>query len=210
MTRIVVATRSADKLREIRQMLAEVEGLEVTDLDGAGVEQLAEEEGVEIHDTFHGNALAKARYYSRRSGELTLADDSGLCVDALGGGPGVLSKRFSGRSDLSAVALDQANNALLLEQLAGVPPEGRGAHYACVIALVDPGDGREEIVEGEVHGVVLDAPRGSGGFGYDPLFLIPEYHRTFGELSARVKHALSHRARALSQLRPALWRLVRA
>jgi XTP/dITP diphosphohydrolase len=197
MTRVVVATRSADKLREIRQMLAEVDGLEVVDLEGAGVEERPEEAGVEIHDTFRGNALAKARYYSRRSGELTLADDSGLCVDALDGGPGVLSKRFSGRSDLSGVALDEANNALLLERLADVPPDGREAHYVCAIALVDPRTGREEIVEGECHGVVLDAPRGSGGFGYDPLFFLPVDGATFGELPPARKNRVSHRAGAV-------------
>ena len=201
MRRVVVATRSQDKLREIRQMLAEVQGLEVVDLAAAGVEELPEEEGVEIHDTFRDNALAKARYYARRAGELTLADDSGLCVDALGGGPGVLSKRFSGGGD-------DANNALLLERLAGVPAEGRGAHYVCAIALVDPRTGREETVEAECHGVVLEAPRGDGGFGYDPLFYLPADGASFGELPPARKNQVSHRAGAVRAAAPLLrdWR----
>ena len=197
MTRVVVATRSADKLREIRQMLAEVEGLEVVDLDGAGVAEEPDEAGVEVHDTFRENALAKARYYARRAGALTLADDSGLCVDALGGGPGVYSKRFSGRSDLSGVELDRANNALLLEKLAGVPPDRRGAHYVCAIALVDPVTGREQVVEATCDGVLLDAPRGEGGFGYDPLFYLPADGATFGELPPARKNRVSHRAGAV-------------
>jgi XTP/dITP diphosphohydrolase len=197
MTRVVVATRSPDKLREIRQMLSAVEGLEVLDLDGAGVAELPEEAGVEIHDTFRDNALAKARYYARRAGALALADDSGLCVDALDGGPGVYSKRFSGRSDLGGIELDRANNALLLEKLQGLPPERRGAHYLCAIALVDPAAGREAVVTGRCDGVVLPQPRGEGGFGYDPLFFVPEEGLSFGELPPARKNEISHRARAV-------------
>ena len=197
MTRLVVATRSADKLREIRQLLAGVEGLEVVDLDSAGVAEEREEDGVEIHDTFRDNALAKARYYSRRAGALTLADDSGLCVDALDGGTGVYSKRFSGRTDLKGVELDRANNALLLERLRGVPTERRGAHYVCAIALVDPRRGREALMEGSCHGLILESPRGTGGFGYDPLFYLSTDGATFGELPSARKNEVSHRAEAV-------------
>ena len=197
MTVVVVATRSADKLREIREMLAEAEGLEVLDLDGAGVVELPEEAGVEVFDTFRDNALAKARYYSRRSGRLTLADDSGLCVEALDGGPGVLSKRFSGRTDLSGLALDEANNALLLDRLRDVPPERRGAQYVCAVALVDPDSQREATVQGTCDGLVLPAPQGSGGFGYDPLFFVPDQGATFGEIPPAIKNRISHRAGAV-------------
>jgi XTP/dITP diphosphohydrolase len=197
MIEVVLATRSRDKLREITQMLGEVQEIAVLDLDRAGVAELPEEAEVEAFDTFRENALAKARYYSRRSGCLALADDSGLCVDALDGGPGVLSKRFSGRSDLGGVELDQANNALLLDRLRGVPPERRGAHYVCVVALVDPSTGREAVVQGSCDGMVLEGPRGDGGFGYDPLFYVPSEGATFGELPPAVKNRISHRARAV-------------
>jgi XTP/dITP diphosphohydrolase len=198
MTTVVVATRSPDKLREITQMLGEIPELRVLDLDGAGVEKEPEEDSIEVFDSFAGNAEAKARYYAARSGLLTLADDSGLCVDALGGAPGVWSKRFSGRHDLAGVELDRANNALLLERLAGVPEVERTAHYLCAVALLDPASGWLEAVEGRCDGVILASPRGEGGFGYDPLFFLPEEGATFGELPPERKNRLSHRARAVA------------
>ena len=194
--RLVIATRSTDKLREIRQMLAPIASLDVLDLSAAGVDPEPAEDDVEVYDTFRENALAKARYYAARAGTLVLADDSGICVDALGGAPGVRSKRFSG-VEASGRALDAANNALLLERLRGVPPERRGAHYACAVALYDPISGREAVVEGFCEGVVLEAPRGGAGFGYDPLFFLPEDSATFGELPAERKNLVSHRARAI-------------
>jgi len=127
-----------------------------------------------------------------------LGEDSGLVVPALRGRPGVHSARYAGKQ-----GDDAANNARLLAELAPLPDD-RGAYYVCTAALADPTGAVQTVVDGRCHGVIIKEHRGSGGFGYDPLFLIPEYHRTFGELSAIVKHALSHRARALAKLRPFL------
>src|SRR5262249_41914238 len=132
-----------------------------------------------------------------------LGEDSGLVVPALRGRPGVYSARFAGRQ-----GDDEANNDKLLTELAPLPQDMRGAYYVCTAALADPRGAVQALVEGRCHGVIIDQRRGSGGFGYDPLFLIPEYHQTFGELTARVKHALSHRAKALERLRPHLRRLL--
>jgi XTP/dITP diphosphohydrolase len=196
-TRLIIATRSSDKLREIEQILAHVPGLATLDLNAAGVEPDPQEDAIEIFQTFRENALAKARYYAARSGELVLADDSGLCVDALDGAPGVRSKRFSGRDDLSGSALDLANNQLLLRLLHGIPAEQRTARYTCAIALVDPGSGSERDVHGSCEGLILDRPRGSNGFGYDPLFYSVQAGITFGELAPELKNRISHRARAV-------------
>jgi XTP/dITP diphosphohydrolase len=195
-TRVLAATRSGDKLREIRQILAPHTGLEVIALHEAGIPESPDEDAVEAFDSFEENALAKARYFAARSSLPVLADDSGLCVDALGGAPGVRSKRFSGRSDLRGAELDRANNALLLERLAGIPDAERTGRYVCAVALVLPG-GSERVSIGTCEGVVLAAPRGSGGFGYDPLFLVPEAGSTFGELSPADKDRLSHRGKAV-------------
>lgn len=196
MIRLLVATRSAHKLREIREILPPLPGIELVDLTAAGLAPSPEEDAVEAFDSFAENALAKAGYFAARSGLPVLADDSGLCVDALGGAPGVRSKRFAGRADLSGAALDQANNQLLLDRLRGVPPEQRSAHYQCAVALVDAG-GREVVREGWCHGRILEAPRGSGGFGYDPLFYVPELAATFAEVDATEKNRVSHRAAAV-------------
>ncbi len=193
---VVVATRSGDKLREIRQIFAVHPGLRVLGLDEAGVPESPEEEGIEAFSTFEENALAKARYFAARTSHLVFADDSGLAVDALGGAPGVWSKRFSGRSDLRGAALDRANNEALLERLSGVPEAERTGRYVCVVALVLP-DGTEPLFRGECGGVILPAPRGTGGFGYDPLFYLPEEGRTFGELPMERKNELSHRGKAV-------------
>lgn len=193
---VAIATRSDHKLREIRQILAPWPELRPVGLHELGIEEAPEEEGIEAFDTFEENALAKARHFAPLAGLPTLADDSGLCVDALGGAPGVYSKRFSGRSDLRGAALDDANNAELLRRLAGVPAERRGGRYVCVVALALP-DGTERLSRGECEGVILEAPRGVGGFGYDPLFYIPEEGRTAGELEPDRKNALSHRGKAV-------------
>jgi XTP/dITP diphosphohydrolase len=132
-----------------------------------------------------------------------LGEDSGLVVPALNGQPGIYSARYAGKQ-----GDDAANNARLLAELAPLPDDRRGAYYVCTAALSDPEGNVRAVVEGRCHGVILRDFRGTGGFGYDPLFLIPEYHQTFGELSARVKHALSHRGRALAQLRPRLRTLI--
>lgn len=202
---LLVATRSPDKLREIRQILGAPGDLRVRGLAEVGIAESAEEEGLEAFATFEENALAKARYFARRSGLLTLADDSGLCVDALDGAPGVHSKRFSGRHELRGAELDRANNQLLLARLLDVPLARRTARYVCAVALVDPRD--EEVVHrATCEGLILPEPRGSGGFGYDPLFFLPSENATFGELSPERKNELSHRAKAVRMARESLLR----
>jgi XTP/dITP diphosphohydrolase len=158
---------------------------------------------VEDGTTFEENARKKASGFAKALGHWMLAEDSGLVVPALNGRPGVYSARYAGKQ-----GDDTANNQRLLAELAPLPDDRRAAYYVCCAALADPSGAVREVVEGCCHGVITRDYRGTGGFGYDPLFLIPEYHRTFGELSARVKHALSHRARALERLRPALRRLL--
>jgi len=154
-------------------------------------------------DTFAGNARKKASETARALGRWVLADDSGLTVDALDGAPGVFSARFAGvHGD------DEANNDKLLAALADVPDERRGAAFVCALAVADPTGAVRLEASGACRGRITRERRGAHGFGYDPLFLIPEYHRTFGELSALVKNQLSHRARAFTGLRPGLERLV--
>lgn len=190
---LLVATRSAHKLDEIRRLLTGVPVRLVgpADLD---LERRAEEEALEPHDTFAENALSKARYFHERAGLPTLADDSGLSVDALDGAPGVRTKRFAPSAWADEWGVDEANNRWLLARLAGVPPEGRRAHYVCVLAGVD-GRG-ESVFHGRVDGVIADAPRGRGGFGYDPLFIPEGETRTYGELPPEAKERGSHRAAA--------------
>jgi XTP/dITP diphosphohydrolase len=154
-------------------------------------------------DSFAGNARKKASELARALGQWVLADDSGLTVDALRGEPGVLSARYAGEpSD------DAANNRKLLEALGGVSDDRRGAAFRCALALSDPAGQIRLEAEGACRGRIIHGSRGDHGFGYDPLFLIPEYHQTFGELSALVKHQLSHRCRAFGHLRPGLVRLI--
>jgi XTP/dITP diphosphohydrolase len=196
---MLLATRSAGKLRELRPLFTE-HGIAVVDLVEAGIPEAAEEDGLEVFSTFEENALAKARYFHARSGRPTVADDSGLAVVALDGGPGVLSKRWSGRTDLSGQALDDENNRLLIATLRGV--EDRRARYVCAAAYVD--GARELVCRGEVDGRIVDVPRGAGGFGYDPYFVSDELGRTFGEVSREEKARVSHRARAFRALIEAL------
>ena len=171
-------------------------GLTVLDLAELGIPENAAEDAVESFETFEANALAKARHFRERTGMPVVADDSGLEVEALGKKPGVRSKRWSGRSDLRGQQLDDANNALLLQSLRGVAD--RRARYVCVAAY---SDGEREIVRrGEAPGVIVDEPRGVGGFGYDPFFVAAGTGRTFGELSVSEKEQLSHRGRAFSAL----------
>lgn len=205
-TTVVVATRNHHKLREIRQLIPPLSGLHLVDPGEAGVEWSPEEESIEVFETFEENALAKARWFHRRTNLPVLADDSGLCVDALDGAPGVYSKRFSGRHDLSGQALDIANNESLLEALANVP-EPRTARYVCVIAFVGR-DGTESIHQGVCEGTIARTPDGSGGFGYDPLFVIPHLGATLGRLPASVKNTLSHRQHAVELTVPELRALV--
>lgn len=193
--RVLLATRSAGKLRELSALFAE-RGIAVLTLDDAGIAETPEEDTLESADTFEANALAKARHFHRLSGLPTVADDSGLAVDALGGAPGVHSKRWSGREDLRGQALDDTNNALLTARLRGA--SSRRARYVCAAAFCD---GAREMVEvGEVHGEITETPRGTGGFGYDPWFRSDELGATFGEVSLEAKARVSHRARAFSKL----------
>jgi len=203
MTRLVVATRNAGKVREIREILAAADGWEVVGLDDLGIPESPEEDDVEAFETFEENALAKAHYFARKTGELALADDSGLCVDALGGAPGVRSRRFAPVDEARGERQDGANNRHLLALLAHVPDARRTARYVCAAAAAWP-DGRETVRTGACDGVILRAPRGGGGFGYDPLFHLPDEGRTFGELPPERKNRLSHRGRAVRSLLQAL------
>ena len=200
--KLLVATRSAHKLEEIRNILAPVTGLELIGLEEAGIPVSDEEDGLEPHETFEENALSKAHYFHRLSGLPTVSDDSGLAVDALGGAPGVRSKRFA-PGDAAGLERDRANNDHLLERLRGVPETERTARYVCVVALVEA-DSRPRTFRGEVEGRIAEVPSGEGGFGYDPLFHVPELGRTFGDASPREKHARSHRGRAFRALAAAL------
>ncbi len=196
--RLVVATLNAAKGREIAALLAELP-FDVRTLAALPGATLPEE----TEPTYAGNALLKARAAARATGALALADDSGIEVDALVGAPGVLSARFAGPG------LDDAGrNRALLETLRDVPDARRTARYRCVIAIVDPGDAgrpaREWTVEGTCDGLVLRAPRGTGGFGYDPLFFQPALGRTFAELTPAEKARVSHRGIALRRAREVL------
>lgn len=201
--KLLAATRSAGKRVEIRRIL-EAAGHEVLFPDDLGLaERPEEEDGLEVADTFAANARLKAEYFARRSGMPTFADDSGLEVLSLGGAPGVRSKRFAGATG-PAAAVDAANNAELLRRLAGAPETRRAARFRCVIALLRTPAAAPEYFEGQCAGRILDAPRGEGGFGYDPLFLSAELGRTLAEADAAAKDAVSHRGRALRALLDAL------
>jgi XTP/dITP diphosphohydrolase len=187
---LLVATANRGKFRELQHLLeGTVEHLLSLD-DYPGLPPVIEDGA-----TFAENALKKARSAATATGKPAIADDSGLLVEALDGRPGVLSARFAGES-----AGDGENNALLLRELAGVPPARRTAAFRCVIAFCLP-DGTCRTFEGELPGVILERPQGKGGFGYDPLFLLPEFGRTLAELPLEVKNAVSHRGQALKLLR---------
>lgn len=193
--KLLVATRSKHKMAEIRQILASVPGLTLLDLDEAGIAPDPAEDDLEVYETFEENALAKARYFRERSGLPTVADDSGIAVDALGGAPGVRSKRFAPDTGLDGQARDDANNRYLVEKLAEVAPADRTAKYVCVAALLGA-DRDPAFLRGEAPGVVLDEPRGEGGFGYDPYILDTELGITFAEMSSEQKNSRSHRGAA--------------
>ena len=197
--KILLATRSEGKLRELTGILAEA-GLEGITLDEEGIGYSPSEEEIECYDTFEENALAKAHYFHAMSGLPTMADDSGLNVVALGGAPGVWSKRYSGRDDLSGQDLDDANNSKLISEL-----EGRrdvSASYTCAAAFVD--EEVEEVALGETFGKIIHDPLGANGFGYDPYFFSTELQMTFGEASTEAKQVVSHRGRAFRALVTAL------
>lgn len=202
--KIFLASRNAKKLAELERILAPL-------VDGVRVVGLAEidhyDEPVEDAPTFEGNALIKARAGFRASGLPTVADDSGLCVEALNGMPGVLSARWGGRPKS-----DERNNQLLLDQLGDVPDERRGAHFTAVVAFVyDDGPEGEIVVEGRMEGRVLREPRGEGGFGYDPLFVAADTPdgRTSAQLTVAEKDAISHRGKALREIAPRIATVLR-
>jgi XTP/dITP diphosphohydrolase len=196
---ILLATRSAGKLHELEPLFAAA-GLPILSLGDTVITEAQDEEAIEAFETFEENALAKARYFHVLYGGPVVADDSGLAVEALGGAPGVRSKRWSGRGDLTGRALDEANNARLLESLRGV--SDRRARYVCAAAYVD--DDHELVRVGETAGVIVDSPRGAHGFGYDPYFVSGELGVTFGEAPREAKEAVSHRGRAFRALLDAL------
>ena len=193
---LILGTTNVCKLRELVELLAP-HGIACRSLTGLTDAVVVEETG----DTFAANAALKATLQAKALGSWVLAEDSGLVVPALDGAPGIYSARFSGPD-----ATDVANNALLLERLRGESGRRRAAHYACHAALADPAGIVVATSSGSCGGLIAEAPAGSGGFGYDPLFIVPEYQRTFGELSAAVKAVISHRARAMRAMLPAILR----
>jgi XTP/dITP diphosphohydrolase len=205
--RFLLATRSEGKLRELREIFSEF-GLEVVDLAELGIRETARENNLEEFDTFEENALAKARYFFDLSGGIpTFGDDSGMCVDALNGEPGVYSKRWSGREDLERAELDAANNAKLVARMRAAraaqgPRFTDAGRYISVAAFKDVVG--EVTRRGEIEGRVLTIPRGTGGFGYDPYFEAPDLGGTFAESSIKNTAAGSHRARAFRALLGAL------
>ncbi len=193
----VLASRNAGKLRELRALFG-ARGIDVVDLRDVGVaEDTVAEDAIEAYESFEENAVAKARYFSTLlPGRVVVADDSGLAVEALGGAPGVKSKRWSGRTELSGADLDAANNALLAERMRGVAD--RRARFVCAAAWCD---GRDvAVARGEVYGHIVESPRGGNGFGYDPRVFIDELGMTMAEATVAEKGVVSHRARAFAAL----------
>ena len=205
--RFLLATRSEGKLRELHEIFSEF-GLDVTDPGALGIPPTAIEAELERYDTFEENALAKARYFFDVSGGMpTFGDDSGMSVDALDGEPGVHSKRWSGRLDLDRAELDDANNAKLRARMAEARMQQKerftdSARYVCVASFKDAN--LEATRRGEIRGRVIEKPRGTGGFGYDPYFEAEELGGTFAESPLKKTAALSHRARAFRALLSAL------
>lgn len=201
MREILLATGNPGKAREMSEILAGQAGAQHPPIRWRSLSEFADRnwpEPVEDGETFMANAQLKAHYYARLSGLWTLADDSGLAVDALGGEPGVRSARFAGEPKS-----DQANNALLIRRLTGLPDAQRSARFCCAVVL---SDGQHVLAraEGSVEGRIIDEPRGSNGFGYDPHFWVPEFGMTTAEMTPERKHAISHRGQALTRLRDQL------
>ena len=204
--KLLIATRNDGKVREIRDLFAGLP-LQVVFPADQFLGRLPEEQDVECGATFAENAVAKARYFAKRSGLPTLAEDSGLEVDALNGAPGPHSARFAamygeggGGGGTGDGGGNEANNALLLERLAGVPEERRTARYRCVVAYLETLPAAPQLVEATCEGRILTAPRGSGGFGYDPLFWSVDLGMSFAEAPLAAKQRVSHRGRALRAL----------
>lgn len=191
--RIVFATGNAGKMREIREILSDLE-LEVVSMKEIGIDIPIEEDGI----TFEENALIKARAVARQCGEIVLADDSGLEVDYLNGEPGIHSARYMGEETPYSV-----KNANIISRLEGIPNEKRAARFACAIAAVFP-DGQEMVTSGEIKGRIDYEEKGKNGFGYDPIFYVPEFGKTTAELSDEEKNSISHRGRALRKMKEKL------
>lgn len=199
---MIFATSNPHKVEEARAILAPL-GIELQSLADIGCElPEPEEDGA----TFEDNARLKARYYARHLGVLCLAEDSGLEVDALGGAPGVHSARYAGALG-SRAERDQANNARLLRELLGVPSERRSARFVCTLVVADPSGQIHAEARGHYPGIIAEAPRGTNGFGYDPLLFLPDRGCTSAELTSEEKHARSHRGAALRLLAEELRRL---
>ncbi len=197
-TKLLIATRNDGKIREIRDLFIGLP-FELKFPAEQFLERLPDEADLERGTSFAENAVAKARYFAKRATIPTLAEDSGLEVDALDGAPGVFSARWAQMHGAGGVG-DAANNALLLERLAGVPDEQRTARYRCVVAYLDSPLAKPQLVEATCEGRILTAPRGSGGFGYDPLFFSTELGMTFAEAPLPAKQRVSHRGRAIRAL----------
>jgi XTP/dITP diphosphohydrolase len=195
--KLVVATRNKKKLSEIKDILREID-LKLVSLDAYRKVPAVVENG----KTFRANAIKKAVKLARFSGELCLGEDSGLCVNALGGAPGIYSARFAGPEKS-----DSKNNLKLLKKLAGLPALERKAYYVCAVALADQ-QGLVGVVEGRCSGLIAFEPAGRSGFGYDPLFYIPKYKKTFAQLGEKIKHTMSHRFHALKQAKPLIQKYV--
>ncbi len=194
MPRLVLGSRNKKKLGELLDLLGDL-GFDLVDLSPYPDAPEVDETG----DTFEANARLKAVQLAPTLGEWVLGEDSGLCVPSLGGAPGIFSARYAGEH-----GNDAANNAKLLAELAGKTGDDRRAYYVSAVVLANPAGEVLAVTEGRCWGIIDVVPHGAGGFGYDPLFIVPEYHASFGELSPRVKRALSHRGRAIGKLRPAL------
>ena len=192
--KLLVASANQGKIREIKNYLENLNNinLEIIGLDEFPGLPEVEEDG----DSFRENALKKARARAEQTGLLTLADDSGLSVDYLGGEPGIYSARYAGEG-----ATDEENNQKLLEKLKDVPEEKRKASFICVMALVDPDSGEEIVVEGRCDGIIQLSPKGENGFGYDPIFYLPEFRKTMAEIPLELKNQISHRAAALQKMK---------
>jgi len=197
MKQILIATKNVGKINEFRHLM-ESQGVEVTSLLDIDEQLEIEETGL----TFEANALIKARTIARQYGTTVLADDSGLEIDALGGRPGVFSARYAGDS-----RCDDANMEKVLDELRDVPETERGARFVCVLAMVDA-KGNEWVIRGECKGKILTAPRGTKGFGYDPIFYLPELGMTMAELSKAEKSAISHRGHAFKKLKERMGEII--
>jgi XTP/dITP diphosphohydrolase len=193
MLRLLLATTNQGKAAEYQDLLKGLD-FELVTLDQAGISQEAEEN----YNTFEGNARSKAEFYSALGGLLTLADDSGLEVDALGGEPGVRSSRYAGDN-----ATDPQRVSFLLDKLSDVPRDRRQARFRCVIAIAQPGR-TTQTTEGTCEGLIAFEPQGDNGFGYDPVFYLPEYKKTIAELPPEIKNRISHRGRAAAKARQLL------